>query len=209
MHRSRSSSWTAGESATRKTRRTPSPSERRPSWTASRRNIRTPSCRHRASTSACPTGRWATPRSGIRTSAQDASSTRSSRASRRRSPTVRSSRTRRCSMPSRVRRSRAAHCTSSVSFRQAACTATKSTSTGFLKWRSGTASRRSMCMPSSTAVTCLRRARRAILPNSKRNAARSASARSRRSRDVTTPWIATSAGSASRRRMTPSPRETA
>ena len=173
MHRSRSSSWMAGESATRKTRRTPSPLERHPFWTASRQNTRMPSYRHRVSTSACLTGRWATPRSGIRTSAQDASSTRSSRASRRRSPTVRSSRTRRCSMPSRVRRSRAAHCTASDSFRRAACTATKSTSTGFLKWRSGTVSRRSMCMPSSTdARGRLSRRTRREMPRDRRRRAR-------------------------------------
>ena len=50
----------------------------------------------RAATSACPTGRWATPRSATSTSAPARSSSRTWRGSTTRSPTAASSRTRRC-----------------------------------------------------------------------------------------------------------------
>ena len=65
---------------------------------------RTRSSRPRAATSACPTGRWATPRSATSTSAPARSSSRTWPGSTTRSPTAASSRTRRCWPPASAAR---------------------------------------------------------------------------------------------------------
>ena len=126
----------------------------------SRRAVRRVSDRrssaHRGSRSVCPRGRWATPRSGTSTWVRAASSTRSSRASRRRSRTAPSSRTT-CSARRSMRRSLLRALSISWGWsRTAAFTAIRSTSTRWSSWLGDGGSTGSSSTPSSTAATSRR-----------------------------------------------------
>ena len=115
---------------------------------------RTPSSPPRAATSACPKGRWATPRSATSTSAPARSSSRTWPGSTTRSPTAASSRTRRCSRPaSAPAAARAGGCTCSASSPTAASTPAGSTSRPRSSSPPRRASPTSSSTPSPTAAT--------------------------------------------------------
>ena len=149
---------------------------------------------------ASPTARWGTPRSGTRSSAPGGSSTRTSSGSRSRSATATSSRTRPSSPPASAARAGRARFTSSGSSRTAASTRSRSTSTPSSSWPTGESVPRVVVhafldgrdTPPTSGLGNVGE----LLTRSRGRPERGASARSS---GATTPWTATSAGTASRR----------